>query len=970
MRNLTWWLAASALLATLGCSGSGSPVTAPQTSPDSAALPQAALSASGALGTPFINGDLATAALAIYTVDIDPVSMQATSRLKETRTVAANDDLYLLSIDSFLNAGSFAITGITATATTIDLGYVVKHPFPAPNNPTGTPNGSTNRADLGVAGMVLFMADVPSASGNTYFTDRVANTDLVANADAYFSPGGLLTTSGTANTYPYKQLVDERNDPRVGVSNGGDVTGNFGSDGWTRSEFGAGNNGWTGYGVMHQGQSVTNTMSLNKTALSGGFSLDVSIIAVYNDPRGGATAAQKKANRLPPASPDASLFAYRMPHGALDVGKISVLAETAGFIANTISAQTMSFLVEDWDARATETSEADLANDSSFTNVAQGESGTPTLDVCIPDVLGDATFTADASTVVDDDSGLGGDVDQDSGRPGDALYYSTVVTKAAGSGQVAGFYKGMVRASDPQVGLTIGLNESLAPLPSTPDPVTYQALTVEMLPDNEPPTATVAVTTPIVTNGGPVSISVNSLADTDDDPIDILVDWDDDGTYTLATTVNSPYPGAIPLTSPINYTFSGPAPDIRDLPVRLFDGTAQVDIAPTPTFEVESCPNLANSGTNVVGGGTWLGYYNWAGFGGTQQFPLDAATYPIAGAPAGPLGAYVTQINATGVAANPMDLVIMIPNMALTAPNPAGYLTNYIITNYGAAYTQRFHQIEVDRTGRILFAAANPTYPATGQRDITAIYNPAQGTEASFRWFDWAGGPPVAPGSINSVSTGSGRVIAMALDGNNDVYIIDHTHKLRKFEKATNYTEVTTTPFPLDLVPIIGADGGVTAGDANRKVIDFIVNWRNRNFFILVGSRGTAPNTRLYRIECNGTFNATIEGNPNPHLWTMTTNTTQNYSADITIDQLDSTGAPLATQGEAQILVGGGQLASGGTSELYYFNTKLQRYQGTNALGTTNCGFLTRGLDNNIFFQYSGGPQWMFVNYGLPTGWQ
>ncbi|MCG3152164.1 MAG: hypothetical protein GEEBNDBF_01457 [bacterium] len=964
MRNLTWWLAASALLATLGCSGSGSPVTAPQTAPDSATLPQAALGASGALGTPFINGDLATAALAIYTLDIDPVSLQATSRLKETRTVAANDDLYLLSIDSFLNAGSFAITGITATATTIDLGYVVKHPFPAPNNPTGTPNGSTNRADLGVAGMVLIMADAP-ASGNTYFTDRVANTDLVANADAYFSPGGLLTTSGTANTYPYKQLVDESLDPRVGVSNGGDVTGNFGSDGWTRSEFGTGNNGWTGYGVMHQGQSVTNTMSLNKAALTGGFSLDVSIIAVYNDPRGGATAAQKKANRLPPASPDASLFAYRMPHGALDAGKITVLPETAGFIANTISAQTMSFHVEDWDARATESAEADLANDSSFTNVAQGESGTPTLDVCIPDVLGDATVTADASTVVDDDSGVGGDVDEDSGRPGDALYYSTLVTKLAGSGQVAGFYKGMVRATDPQTGLTIGLNESLAPLPSTPDPVTYQAFTVEMLPDNAAPTGTYAMDAATVAENCAFGLTVTAPNDDDGDPIDILVDWDNDGTYTLATTVNSPYPATVPLASPITFTFNGPAPDNRQVPVRLDDGTTFTQLTPTQSIQVlQNCPTAPFVATPLTSG---LGY---TGVGGFYNYSATFCPQDMEGMKSGivhPNGGVIVQQKAAATA----DLVVFVATAA--APNAGASI--FTVTS-GFPATSQVNQIDVSATNRVFYSTYVTSQIGTGRNNPLYNYG-ATGGAANIRYFDLTGVIPYA--SHTTISTGANRVIAMDVDAAGNVWYIDQNNILHKLTGGS-YAEETSCPFPIDLKTIsqpMNPTGGTPA--TNIKVHDFEVNAYSGFLYILAQSQeAAASNAYIYKVACDGSSSTRSAG------FALNYSTTQNQYGDIHIDSRDTTGAAISplSNADRQIVVYGNRMIpnTDPEPEVRIFTADLTQSTSQNwdPFGCCDIGMNNGSVGLNNWLYAAMGPSFgtgIIAIHGTagnfpPTGWQ
>ncbi|MEO7994091.1 MAG: hypothetical protein ABI743_06800, partial [bacterium] len=257
-----------------------------------------AVSALAGLGAVLGHGGTSQSALAIYTVDIDANALAATAHLKQTRSAQANDDLYLLSIEQFLKPTSFRIVGVGASPTTIDLTWELEHPFAGPSDPTGTPNGASNRADLGISGQVVFLTDVAAATGNTFFDESgtgggqvVANTGLVANADAFIAPGGLLDlTSAIANTFPAQSLVDETSGTgsRVATSNGGIVTGNFGTDGWTRTELGGTHDQWSGYGVLHQGQTTRRKVSLDKAALlaAGGFSLDVGVIAKYADPRG------------------------------------------------------------------------------------------------------------------------------------------------------------------------------------------------------------------------------------------------------------------------------------------------------------------------------------------------------------------------------------------------------------------------------------------------------------------------------------------------------------------------------------------------------------------------------------------------------------------------------------------------------------------------------------------------------------
>ncbi|MEO7994591.1 MAG: hypothetical protein ABI743_09345, partial [bacterium] len=235
MRNASWWLAGVLAVAAIGCSGGTGLSTTPVAPGDKAAgnQPVPASQSSGGnagLGQVLQSSDISQSALAIYTVHVDPQTLAATAALKQLRHGADNDDLYLLPIDSFLKPNSFTVTGVGGDADSVDLGWQFSHPFPAPSNPTGTPNGSTNRADLGVAVELIFLSDVASATGNTYFTDRVANTSMVLNADCYYSPGALVTTTGMlANTFPMISVVDEAADNRAGVSNGGSVTGNFGA---------------------------------------------------------------------------------------------------------------------------------------------------------------------------------------------------------------------------------------------------------------------------------------------------------------------------------------------------------------------------------------------------------------------------------------------------------------------------------------------------------------------------------------------------------------------------------------------------------------------------------------------------------------------------------------------------------------------------------------------------------------------
>ncbi|MEO7995456.1 MAG: hypothetical protein ABI743_13750, partial [bacterium] len=163
MRNASWWLASALALAAIGCSGGGGITTAPvsldgnNTGNNPAAAGGYEYNGSAGLGQALQTSDIAQSALAIYTVHVDQQTLAATASLKQLRHGADNDDLYLLPIDSFLKPTSFTITGVGGDVDSIDLGWQFSHPFPAPSAPDGVPNGSTNRADLGVAAALLFL---------------------------------------------------------------------------------------------------------------------------------------------------------------------------------------------------------------------------------------------------------------------------------------------------------------------------------------------------------------------------------------------------------------------------------------------------------------------------------------------------------------------------------------------------------------------------------------------------------------------------------------------------------------------------------------------------------------------------------------------------------------------------------------------------------------------------------------------
>lgn len=374
MRTLCWWsLVGAAAVALMGCSGSG-PVA-----PSGQGLNPAA-------GNVFVDttGQLAQMAGPIVHFDLDVA--KGTAKVSPySRKGSTIGDLFLLNVDQFScvvapdPSGTFQ--NFNGVANTVEFHYLVKHPFAAPPNPTGAASAG-NRADLGITGRAVFLVDAPagrvadatSALNKddyefTFGTNTVVmDTKDILNADGYIDPGALLAAgSGDAGytpqngttAYPYRVLVndgvaDSRIDSATStaIPRGADSHGNW-TVGTPFNDVANATGGikWAGYGYLHQGQTAKNFVVIN-IASGSSVSLNAMVIANYADPRGGATPAERKANRLP--SGDATKFAYKAPHCAVDDEHVAFGTLSAASLgAAAASTVTSDISVVDQDANAT-----------------------------------------------------------------------------------------------------------------------------------------------------------------------------------------------------------------------------------------------------------------------------------------------------------------------------------------------------------------------------------------------------------------------------------------------------------------------------------------------------------------------------------------------------------------------------------------------------------------------------------------
>lgn len=482
MRTLCWWsIVGAATLALMGCSSTSPTVPTGQTNPSDSYSPYAE------------NGQVVHKS-GHYKLRVDVSALTGTITPVSLREVTTIGDQFHLNINQFFGGSAFQLRTIGLTpGGDVSVEYAISHPFAAPSNLAG-PATAANRADLGVSGRTLFMTPAPASLVDDetsalniddytfpFGTDTiVANTKVVLNADGYYDPAGMITigdfpAQNGANAWPYKELVDESLDPReatttgAAIPNGGTDTGNYaaGTGGWQNANIGANNNGWAGYGVMHQGQTVVNTVEFDPDEAVGGiFELDVVVIAKYVDPRGGANSGEKRANRLP--SGDPTRFAYRMPWGAMDLAQVRT-DETAPLGTAAAATTTLNIGIVDNDFAATE--------DAGFPGTALDQIPTGTAGITSVEVTsGDLSMSAVAATA----GGTG------TGTHADDVDYTATLTQP-GTPTLGGLDNGvyvMVKVVDPDEGATItgvivaSLDEATPPGPLTanfPKVQVYQA---------------------------------------------------------------------------------------------------------------------------------------------------------------------------------------------------------------------------------------------------------------------------------------------------------------------------------------------------------------------------------------------------------------------------------------------------------------------------------------------------------------
>lgn len=428
--------------------------------------------------------------VALYHLRIEPETLavqveNVTERALQASPQAKHYDLELWGAitdgqgNPFLTirgAQQFNVTGVVdLPGIGLQVNFSHKHPLNAPNYTSSTPNALTacedclcysdvppspirpsarenclrgkafgtvrpnaiNRSDLSYAGRAVFLANVPGDT-RTFFGNVNVDVAGAYNPQGYVDARSIINATGdtrhpglTNTVFPYVLLADEAKNNRTGVSNSGNMTGNYDAAGfgWQRSNVGTSYTGWTGYDLVHAGQTVTNSIIL-KQVPGGGYDGYVALVVKYTDPRGKSSLYW----RWPTPTPDPIQFAYRMPFGALDASVVLPPDQPVNIGAAAGSTAQVTVRVRDWDRTATAHTGFDLSGQTNVSLVQQGAPGNCTVSLSVPGL----TATEVALTY-----------QTGSGLPNQESQYSGTVTNTLGTAP-AGPVLGLVRVVDPE----------------------------------------------------------------------------------------------------------------------------------------------------------------------------------------------------------------------------------------------------------------------------------------------------------------------------------------------------------------------------------------------------------------------------------------------------------------------------------------------------------------------------------------
>lgn len=816
-------LMAGALGMFTACSGSGDLPLAP-----AAALPplEAPVVAPGPQG-------LSEAALPAGILSIDPAALSATIVPPPVRQATGNGTLALLALNEFLAPEHLQVAGINRVGDLLHIRLRLQHPFGAPQ--VSQPASAKNRADLSFAGRLLVLAEVPVAERavSRFFGDSIRlRPGLLVNADGYTEPRGLVPTTGFANVFPYVLVVDEAKDNRLGRSNGNNPQGNYlpSVGGWQRLNLGGQGTGWTGYGVLHAGQTAAITLEFDLTRLGPGpVDLPLVILAKHAGPAGGAVPVQ---NRLPSVTVNTDLFAYRMPFGALDCEQVRI-QDPVTLPAQRVGATgTLAVQVRDWDARAPVSLLDDLGREPDVQRVPLGTSGSPQVlfDVPLLDPFGPGTLSEITPQSY-------------SGHPGQELRFAGQLE--AVTPRDPGTVWGVVQVRDPEAldprRTSLPYERAFAPdltlltnPMERPVPITWQVVPVTIT----PPSALPQCKDCHLSSGqwwAPSPPALNLMGFADDSP-EIALRVRLTGPVQASTSALRLPPGEIALEAALDPwgdpRFGSPLPvltqtGLYQVWLEADDGDRAMQFGPWPLHMLAPgvCPEFPFAGTPITKAPEWSYRYDWR-----DLIPeWSSAT-----------GLEPPVLAVTGSRHRPGWFYTQGPDNRFWRFHPESGLAEPITAPGfpGEGWEHRALLIEVDHRGRLFWVASNIDQTIEPDPSLDSIYEHAGSTV-----YLLDADATLATEWLGAIETDR-PLVAMCIDERDALWLVDNINRLRKFIPDTGGS-ATYEPGPgIEL-------GSSTAGGIlGPAIYDIDLDFHNHAFYLPV--RTPDDHLSLWRIECNG----------------------------------------------------------------------------------------------------------------------
>lgn len=518
----------------------------------------------------------------------------------------------------------------------------------------------------------------------------------------------------------------------------------------------------------------------------------------------------------------------------------------------------------------------------------------------------------------------------------DPLTYTITINNDMSAGD--GVYQGLVKVVD---SYPVGLNsggltgyDGIKRVGPTSDPnsglfaisefATYQTFAINVGESvNQDPVAILLPETPMIYEGNGVQFDASTSYDPDGSIVtyEFMWDWDQVPSNFVADITGS---NAIVMSAPY------PTQGTYYAGLRVTDNNSAVaydSVEVTVNVWTSGCPSAPFAGAPV-----------------TQDFTLDD-WYGFYSVPAG----WITSgaiIDCDMLTTHWGICIYTNPTAGITGEmryfNPVGSLAPGGMPQYtavGANYPgEQGSSIDVDSEDLVVFATLGSAYfPAAYPPNEITLQDKIDATNDYFTVVD----PFVGQSSEQDVNVGA-IILAIDIDENDDVWVLDVNNVMHKYTKTAGYTEDIPRQFDLDIT-----SGGAFDG----LVYDFVINYYNEAFFILTDG---SSQTDIWRFECDGQYNSTIGGNPNPLVSILEQDTSG--IADIGIDNLNSSGAVLTGEQDSQIIVVGGFYTTGWDTMISRVNSELN----TSLKLTSASGIHADGF-TNVFFDQRSNDLW---------GWQ